>query len=348
MPATYQGSSLPACYATCSIGHDHPSHTLPKKLEVLASAGFDSIELSMPDLLSFASSHLSRKVGPKDYDGLCEAGVEVARLCQNNRLKIAMLQPFANFEGWPAGSPEREDAFDRARGWIRIMESVGTDMLQVGSSDSEGITGKFDALAADLRELGGTLGEKGFRLAYENWCWATHAPDWKDVWGIVKKVDRDNVGLCLDTFQSAGGEWADPRTTSGLLEGPGMSTRDVEYNWKASLQEMANTIPADKIYILQISDAYKMEPPLKNEKDESGLRPRGQWSHDYRPLPYDGGYLPVKDFTRAILDTGFRGYLSLEVFDGKAPQKYGEDMTLYAKQAMESLQRLLKACKGAA
>ena len=163
--------------------------------------------------------------------------------------------------------------------------------------------------------------KKGFRLAYENWCWATHAPDWKDVWEIVKRVNLDNVGLCLDTFQSAGGEWADPRTSSGLIEGPVMGRDDVELRWKASLKGMVHAIPGDKIYILQISDAYRMNPPLRDEKDKDGLRPRGQWSHDYRPLPYDGGYLPVEDFTKAILKTGFRGYMSMEVFDRKAPQK---------------------------
>ena len=42
-----------------------------------------------------------------------------------------MLQPFSNFEGWPQGSKERGDAFSRAKGWIQIMQAVGTDMLQV-------------------------------------------------------------------------------------------------------------------------------------------------------------------------------------------------------------------------
>lgn len=55
------------------------------------------------------------------------------------------------------------------------MEALGTDMLQVGSSDSEGITGDINELAGDLAELADMLAEKGFRIAYENWCWATHA-----------------------------------------------------------------------------------------------------------------------------------------------------------------------------
>jgi hypothetical protein len=45
-----------------------------------------------------------------------------------------MLQPFANFEGWPKESSERKDAFNRAAGWSSIMEAVGTDMLQVSYS----------------------------------------------------------------------------------------------------------------------------------------------------------------------------------------------------------------------
>lgn len=342
---TYHNERLPSCYATCSIGYNHPSHTLPNKLTAIASAGFDSIELSMPDILSFASSHFKHDVDPKDYESLCTAGIEIRKLCEQSRLKVAMLQPFANFEGWPQGSRQRDEAFERARGWIQIMESVGTDMLQVGSSDSEGISRDFDVFAADLRELGEMLGQKGFKVAYENWCWAAHAPGWKEVWEIVKKVGRSNVGLCLDTFQSAGGEWGSPCTGSGLVEHE-LGREELKKSWRESLQELVQIVPGDKIFILQISDAYRMDPPLGFHVDKDGLRPRGQWSHDHRPLPYDGGYLPVEDFTKAVLETGFRGYMSVEVFDGKAPEKYGEDMTPYAKKAMCSLQKLMKACDG--
>ena len=183
------------------------------------------------------------------------------------------------------------------------------------------------------------MAPEGLRIAYENWCWASHAPDWRDVWDIVKKADRPSIGLCLDTFQSAGGDWADTRTGSGLVEG--ISKENVERRWKQSCQELSATIPGDKIYLLQISDAYKMDPPISDKTDESGLRPRGQWSKAYRPLPYDGGYLPVADFTKAVLGTGFRGWLSMEVFDGQAPKKYDKDMVPYSKKAMDTLQRLL-------
>jgi sugar phosphate isomerase/epimerase len=338
MPIKLAESEIPTSYASCSIGTEE-SHTLPLKLKAIADAGFDAIELSMPDILAYGKLLNGKEPDPKDYDTLVEIGKQIKAQTTEHKLKILMLQPFANFEGWPKGSKQRVDAFDRARGWIRIMQAVGTDMLQVGSSDSPGISSSFDELASDLAELADLCAESGFKIAYENWCWATHAPNWKDVWEIVKKADRPNVGLCLDTFQSAGGEWADPTSRSGVLEG--IPRSQVEAKWSESLAELATTVPADKIYLLQISDAYKMDPPLEAKVNGDGLRPRGQWSHDYRPLPYDGGYLPVHEFLAAVLETGFKGWLSVEVFDPKGQRKY-KDMGDYARKAMDSLEKLLQ------
>ena len=123
-------SSIPTCYATVSVGT--PKHSLEGKLKAIAGAGFQGIELGFPDLLSFASKNLGRDVGPQEFDILCNSGLEVKRICTELGLRIVMLQPFSNFEGWKPQSAERKDAFKRAKGWIRIMEAVGTDMLQVG------------------------------------------------------------------------------------------------------------------------------------------------------------------------------------------------------------------------
>ncbi|ETS77737.1 hypothetical protein PFICI_09799 [Pestalotiopsis fici W106-1] len=330
---------LPTSYATCSIGYKPESHTLPLKFKAIADAGFEAIELSMPDILTYGKHLNGHEPHEKDYDSLVEIGKEIKTQAEEHHLKILMLQPFANFEGWPRESKERQDAFDRARGWMRIMEAVGTDMLQIGSTDAPSkISSDFDELAADLAELADIFAEKGFRIAYENWCWATHAPGWKDVWNIVQKADRPNIGLCLDTFQSAGGEWGDPTTKSGKVED--LSASALEERWKESLNMLSLHVLPEKIYLLQISDAYKVEPPLEAKTNADGLRPRGQWSHDYRPLPYDGGYLPINDFLHAVLRTGFRGYLSMEVFDEEGQQRCA-DMGAYAKKAMDSLQKMV-------
>lgn len=334
--------SIPTSYATVSVGSTKDA--LQDKLKAISNAGFSAVELGFPDLLSFANRHLEKEVKEEDYDNLVLAALEVKKLCSSNELQILMLQPFSNFEGWPAISQEREEAFARASGWIRIMQALGTDMLQVGSSDSENIAADFDVLASDLAELADLLNKHGFRLAYENWCWATHASTWKDVWEIVKRVNRPNIGLCLDTFQTAGGEWADPTTSSGRIESK--SPDEVRTDFEKSLHELSRTIPADKIYLLQISDAYKPPTPLDNEPDEAGLRPRGRWSHDFRPYPYNGGYLPVVDVTRAVLKTGFRNWFSIEVFDGGRDGKWeGErDMEEFTKGAIQSHVKLLKEC----
>lgn len=193
-------------------------------------------------------------------------------------------------------------------------------------------------MAQDLAELADIFAEKHFRIAYENWCWATRAPNWNHVWEIIHRANRPNLGLCLDTFQSAGGEFADPTTPSGLIQ---PSTRaELASKWHQSLKDLSETIPADKIFVLQISDAYHMDPPMSNTL-ERGQPPRARWSRDYRPLPCDGGYLPVTDFLHAVLGTGFRGWLSVEVFDSLQNRESTQPVE-YTEAAMEALHGLLK------
>ena len=158
----------------------------------------------------------------------------------------------------------------------------------------------------------------------------------------MKKVDCVNVGLCLDTFQTAGGEWADPTTKSGERED--ISREELTKKYDESLETLAATVPAEKIFILQISDAYKPNQPLDPKPDTDGLLPRARWSMNLRPIPFDGGYLPITKFTKAVLQTGFRGWFSMEVFDG-GPTGHDEewkDMHGYTRRAMRSHERLLK------
>ncbi|KAL6706891.1 hypothetical protein ACN47E_005034 [Coniothyrium glycines] len=337
--------SIPISYATCSLGHPSNPPPLLDRLDAISFAGFSAIELSFPDILSYGEALLGHEVEPSNYDDLSKVAAEIRKECDKRKLGIMMLQPFANFEGWPEGSDGRKDALERAHGWIRIMQAAGTDLLQVGSTDTPPEKLDQSKIVSDLRGLSDLLQEKGFRLAYENWCWSTHAPYWKDVWAIVKEVDRPNIGLCLDTFQTAGGEWADPRTSSGLRED--VPRDELEKRFHQSLDELSNTVPKEKIYLLQISDAYKVPQPLEDKRDDSGLLPRARWSHDFRPLPYDGGYLPVTDVAKAVLKTGFRGWFSYEVFDGGADgQKKDVDIVAYAQAARNVHNHLIEKCAG--
>ncbi|KAI2483032.1 3-dehydroshikimate dehydratase [Pyrenophora tritici-repentis] len=338
-------ASVPISFATCSLGSPSNPPPLLDRLDAMSAAGFSAVELSFPDILSYGQTLLGHEVEPSNYDDLCKVATEIRKECDKRKLGIMMLQPFSNYEGWPDGSDGRKDAMERARGWIRIMQACGTDMLQVGSTDSP--LDKLDKgkIVPDLQLLCDILADHGFRLAYENWCWSTHAPGWKHVWNIVQQVDRPNIGLCLDTFQTAGGEWGDPRTASGLRED--VSKDELDKRFQKSLEELSTTIPKEKIYLLQISDAYKVPQPFDVERDDAGLLPRGRWSHDFRPLPYNGGYLPVVDVARAVLKTGFRGWFSYEVFDGGADGKAMDvDIVAYAHAARNVQNRLLAECAG--
>ncbi|GLA32863.1 xylose isomerase-like protein [Aspergillus phoenicis ATCC 13157] len=340
-------NNIPLSYATCSLGP--PSIPLEDKLSSLSAASFTGIELAFPDLLAYANTHNAgtTQILPHDYTSLVHAATEVRSLCETHNLQIMMLQPFANFEGWPRNSPEREDAFTRAKGWSQIMEALGTEILQIGSTDtpaeklSLGDSKNKENVVDDLRELADILAPKGQRIAYENWCWSTHAPGWKDVWEIVRDVGRENVGLCLDTFQTAGGEWGDPTTADGVVGGGG---DEVRKRYESSLEELARTVPAEKIFLLQVSDAYKPPSPFEDAVVD-GARPRARWSHSFRPMPYHGGYLPIEEVGRAVLRTGFRGWFSMEIFDGGVNgDEEIEDVGKFAREAMGSMRRFLERC----
>ncbi|KAL3471539.1 xylose isomerase-like protein [Aspergillus californicus] len=358
---TTEPPKIPLSYATCSLGT--PNTPLPTKLQHISNAGFTGIELAFPDLLNYASTLYNHSVAPDSYPELRTAASQINQLCKTLNLTIIMLQPFSNFEGWPRGSKEREDAFSRARGWIGIMEAAGIGILQVGSSDTplERLAPRSElggCIVADLGELCDMLaGAKGGnkRVAYENWCWSSHASTWSAVWEIVQAVNRDNIGLCLDTFQSAGGEYGDPTTSSGLLRNIAPNSpeeRKLYEEFEKSMALLSSTVPKEKIYLLQVSDAYRLSGPGSSgsvgpleDRVVDGTAPRGRWSHDFRPMPYDGGYLPIEAFGRAVLKTGFRGWFSMEIFDEGVDGK-GRDVDLgeFAGRAGSSMQSFIGNC----
>jgi hypothetical protein len=90
--------------------------------------------------------------------------------------------------------------------------------------------------------------------------------------------------------------------------------------FQKSIDDLAANIPKDNISILHTSDAYKVPESLNTDWTCLRLLPRGQWSHDFRPFPYIGGYLPVAKVAKALM-TGFREGFSYKVFDSGANGK---------------------------
>lgn len=164
--------------ATVSI-----SGELPEKLEAIARAGFDGVEIFENDFLAFDGSP-----------------AEVGRMARDLGLDITLFQPFRDFEGMP--EPFRARAFDRAERKFDTMQELGTDLLLVCSNVSPVALGGIDRAAADFNELGERAAKRGLKVGYEALAWGRHINDHRDAWEIVRRADHPNVGIILDSFHT--------------------------------------------------------------------------------------------------------------------------------------------------
>jgi 4-hydroxyphenylpyruvate dioxygenase len=159
------------------------SGTLREKLEAIAAAGFEAVEIFENDLLSFNGT-------PAD----------VRRMAADLGLAVAVYQPFRDFEGMP--EPQRAKVFARAERKFDTMQELGCDFLMVCSNVSPESLGGIDRAAADLRELGERAAGRRMRVAYEALAWGRHVNDYRDAWEIVRRADHPAVGLVLDSFHA--------------------------------------------------------------------------------------------------------------------------------------------------
>jgi 4-hydroxyphenylpyruvate dioxygenase len=164
--------------ATVSI-----SGELPDKLDAIARAGFDGVEIFENDFLAFDGS-------PAD----------VGRMVRDHGLEITLFQPFRDFEGMP--EPHRTRTFDRAERKFDVMQELGTDLVLVCSNVSPVSLGGIDRAVADFHELGERAAKRGLRVGYEALAWGRHIHDHRDAWEIVRRADHPNIGLILDSFHT--------------------------------------------------------------------------------------------------------------------------------------------------
>ncbi|AKO99438.1 4-hydroxyphenylpyruvate dioxygenase (plasmid) [Marinovum algicola DG 898] len=164
--------------ATVSI-----SGNLPEKLEAIAEAGFDGIEIFEQDFIA--------------HDG---SPREVGDMIRSMGLEITLFQPFRDFEGLP--EPLRAKAFDRVERKFDLMQELGTELVLVCSSCHPQALGGIDRAAEDFHELGERAARRGLRVGYEALAWGRHVNDHRDAWEIVRRADHENVGIILDSFHS--------------------------------------------------------------------------------------------------------------------------------------------------
>ena len=175
-----------------SIATVSVSGNLLEKLEAIAAAGFDGIEIFEQDFV--ADDRSPREIG---------------RMVRDHGLEITLFQPFRDFEGLP--EPLRAKAFDRAERKFDVMQELGCDLALFCSSVHPEALGGIDRAAADFRELGERAAARGLRVGYEALAWGRHVNDHRDAWEIVRRADHPAIGLILDSFHTLGRR-IDPET----------------------------------------------------------------------------------------------------------------------------------------
>lgn len=290
-------------------------HDLPGKLMQAAAHGFEGIELFYEDLDCYASRTFNG-----DY---LEAARQSRRLCERLGLTIICLQPFSMYEGLLDRAESDRLVSEKLPKWFALARALGTDLIQVPSNflgpDPETgaarTTSDRAVIVRDLQRLADIGADAGFRFVYEALCFGDHIDTWEASWEVVREVNRPNFGLCLDSFNIAGRVYADPASASG-------HTPNAAEDMTASLDRLRKaSIDPAKIFYVQLVDGERLSAPLdeKHPFHVAGQKARMSWSRNARVFPFEesrGGYLPILDIARVFFDDlGFRGWVSLELFN---------------------------------
>jgi 4-hydroxyphenylpyruvate dioxygenase len=159
------------------------SGTLKEKLEAIAAARFDGIEVFENDLIYFNGS-------PSD----------VRSMAADLGLGIDLYQPFRDFEGVPDALFRRN--LDRAERKFDVMQALGAPMMLVCSNVSPSALADDERAAAQLHELAERAARRNLLIGYEALAWGKHVKRYSQVWSIVQRANHPHLGVIVDSFHS--------------------------------------------------------------------------------------------------------------------------------------------------
>lgn len=157
------------------------SGTLEEKLEAIASARFDAVEIFENDFINYHGS-----------------AADVRRLCHDLGLGIDLYQPFRDFEGVSEAQFRRN--LDRVERKFDIMEELGAPQLLVCSSCAPDAIADDARSAAQLYELAERAARRNITIGFEALAWARHIKHYQHAWKIVQEADHPHLGILLDSF----------------------------------------------------------------------------------------------------------------------------------------------------
>jgi 4-hydroxyphenylpyruvate dioxygenase len=157
---------------------------------------------------------------------------------------------------------------------LDVMAALGTTTVLACSNALPDALDDRDLSAEQLSAVGDLAQDRGFTIAFEALAWGTHIGRVSQAWDVVQRADHPAVGLCVDTFHLLA-----RRDDATAICG----------------------VPGDRIAFLQVADA----PHLSMDVLE--------WSRHFRCFPGQGT-LDVASVVAAVVEAGYRGPISLEVF----------------------------------
>ncbi|ROR14767.1 sugar phosphate isomerase/epimerase [Erwinia sp. JUb26] len=224
-----------------------------------------------------------------DCDGL-------RRLLTDLPLQLTDYQVLLDFDGAP--DPLRQQKYDEAQTMIETAVRVGaTTLLVPASTDSRC---QFERVEEDLGWLAERARHHGLRIAYEAMAWSSKINTTRDAWRLINGIGAPNLGLVVDAFHIF------------------VRQRDI-----ADLGD----IPAEKIFLVQLSDLAKL--PENGKLVET--------ARHHRLLPGEGNF-PLTSLLDHLHAIDYRGPLGLEVFNDSLQHAEPADT---ARKAMRALRQQL-------
>lgn len=174
------------------------SGTLPEKLEAIAVARFDGVEIFENDLVFCTLS-------PR----------EIRSMTDDLGLTIDLFQPFRDLEG--VDEAQFLKNLDRAQRKFDVMGELNAPMMLVCSNALPDAIDDDARSAEQLFRMAELAQQRGIKLAFEALAWGTHVNTFDRAWKIVKAADHAHLGLALDSFHTL----ALPHDWSGVAGLPG-------------------------------------------------------------------------------------------------------------------------------
>jgi sugar phosphate isomerase/epimerase len=235
---------------------------LEAKLRAIRGAGFTQVMLNAGDIVGH----------PEGEDA-------AVRAVRESGLRVTGFQVLRDFEGLSGHLHMYK--VDVAKAMLAMCRALGSTVLLACSSTSAHATGEPESLIRDLRKLALLAVPFGIRIAYEALSWGRHVNLPAQAWDIVRKADRANLGVCIDSYhvlahRAAGGVGVD--------------------------------VDPGKVFLVQLSDFLWQETRSPEDRMET--------ARHHRVFPGEGVHSgEVGMLVRSLDDQGYRGDYSFEVFN---------------------------------